>query len=62
MTLTEEADRATLLLGGRSVSAIIRHRDSEVLIQFTDGARLFVDAKGDVLELSVTGIADAASE
>jgi hypothetical protein len=52
--LEEEARSATQILAGKSVRQLWRHRSSEVAIEFTDGSRLFVDATGEVLELSIT--------
>lgn len=57
MDLDQEGERATEMLKGKSVKRITRHRPAEVLIEFTDGTRLFVDAKG-ALELSITGQVD----
>ncbi len=57
MDLDQEGERATERLKGKSVNRITRHRLAEVLIEFTDGTRLFVDAKG-ALELSITGQVD----
>lgn len=54
MTLEEEAKGATELLAGRVVETIWRHRPGEIVIRFTDGARLSVDINGVALELSVT--------
>jgi hypothetical protein len=48
-----EAARATELLAGRRIRAVHRHRASELLIEFENGARLFVDA-ASALELSIT--------
>ncbi len=42
------------MLAGKSVRQVWRHRSGEVGIEFTDGSRLFVDASGGVLELSIT--------
>jgi hypothetical protein len=55
--LSHEAQRATEMLRGRTVRAVVRHRPSEVLIEFHDGTRLFVDSAG-ALELSITDRAD----
>jgi hypothetical protein len=55
MDLTSEAARATALLAGRTVQTVRRHRVEELVIEFTDGSRLFVDAPV-ALELSVTGL------
>ncbi|WP_187805597.1 hypothetical protein [Aquipseudomonas alcaligenes] len=54
--LKEESIKATELLKGRKVQAVVRHTPSEVLIQFTDGTRLFIDVSNEELELSITGI------
>jgi hypothetical protein len=53
--LTEEANSLTQLLVGKVVGIVRRHRSAEVLIEFTDGTRLFVDRTDDGLEFSVTG-------
>lgn len=52
--LSDEATRASELLRGKVVSHIVRHRESEVLIEFTDGTRLFVDRSSSGVELSIT--------
>ncbi len=52
VTLEEESARATELLHGKVVRRIIRHRESEVLIEFEDGSRLFADSETP-LELSM---------
>jgi hypothetical protein len=54
--LKEESIKATELLEGRKVQAVVRHKPSELLIQFTDGSRLFIDIHNEELELSITGI------
>ncbi|MFA6964768.1 hypothetical protein [Bosea sp. (in: a-proteobacteria)] len=38
-----EAQQLTRFLKGRRVKTIRRHRDKEVLVEFDDGSRLFVD-------------------
>lgn len=53
MALEEEAERATSMLLGRVVRHVSRFREQEVLIEFDDGTRLFVDAAAP-LELSIT--------
>jgi hypothetical protein len=53
--LENEAKRLTDLLQGKSVRVVRRHRAREVVIEFDDGTRLFVDAVSDPLEFSVTG-------
>jgi hypothetical protein len=52
--LEEEAISASAILSGKVVARVIRHGPTEVLVEFTDGARLFVDQAGAVLELSIT--------
>jgi hypothetical protein len=51
--LKAEGRRASRMLKGKIVRVIRRHRTGEVLIEFQDGTRLFVDAKGDEIELSI---------
>ena len=55
MTLEEESSRATETLSGKVVSRLVRHREGEVLIEFTDGTRLFVGRNANGVELSITG-------
>jgi hypothetical protein len=50
-----EGKRATKLLRGKTVAVVRRHRSGEVLIEFTDHSRIFVDRAGDGLEISITG-------
>lgn len=42
------------MLKGRAVRLVRRHRDNDLLIEFDDGTRLFVDSQ-TALELSITG-------
>jgi hypothetical protein len=57
LSLEEEAQRAIEMLAGRVVSNIRRYKSSEVLVEFADGARLFVDSTTSV-ELSIAGNRD----
>ena len=57
-TWEDEATELTDLLRGRTVKVLKRHRSTEVLIEFDDGARLHVNAVPDGLEFSVTGTPD----
>ena len=50
----EESARATELLRGKVVARVVRNRPSEVLVEFTDGTRMFVDQTDGALELSIT--------
>ncbi|WP_093080807.1 hypothetical protein [Sphingobium sp. AP50] len=52
MTLDEESERATNMLLGKAVKRIARFREKEILIEFEDGARLFVDSTAP-LEISI---------
>ena len=54
-TLEDEAERLAVLLKGKVVSRLDRHRASELLVEFSDGTRLFVTQSNEGLELSVTG-------
>jgi hypothetical protein len=53
--LENEAAELTNLLRGKVVEVIRRHRPWEILIEFDDGMRLFVNNIPDGLEFSVTG-------
>ena len=55
MDLHEESRRATDLLKGKVVSEIYRHREKEIVVEFRDGTRLFVDYVANGLEISITG-------
>ena len=55
MTLEDEEKRATEMLAGKIVSAVRRHRANELIVEFTDGTRMFVDAPREPIELSITG-------
>jgi hypothetical protein len=52
--LKAEGRSASRMLKGKIVKVVRRHRVREVLVEFTDGTRLFVDAQGDEIELSIT--------
>ena len=52
--LTDQSKIATKMLKGKIIKRIIRHTKKEVLIEFTDGTRLFVDQLEKELELSIT--------
>jgi putative component of toxin-antitoxin plasmid stabilization module len=47
--------RATDLLRGKVVSKIVHRGDREILIEFSDGTRFFVNSTGQGLEASITG-------
>ena len=53
-SLLEESTRATELLRGKVVARVVSSKPSEVLVEFTDGTRLFVDRTEVTLELSIT--------
>ena len=54
MTPEEESERLAGLLINKTVKAARRMRASELLIEFDEGLRLYVNAAEGVLELSVT--------
>ena len=54
MNLSTESFQATELLKGKTISVIKKLRKKEILIEFTDGTRLFVDWKQNELEFSIT--------
>jgi hypothetical protein len=54
LDLENEGAEVTRMLGGRTVLVVRRDRETEVVIEFDDGTRLFVDSKNP-LELSITG-------
>lgn len=54
MGLNEEQEKITELLKGKVVHRILRHRCSEVVIEFIDGSCFIIDAHGNELEFSVT--------
>jgi hypothetical protein len=53
--LEDETERASAMLCGKVVARVIRNRPTEILLEFTDGTRLFVDRTADALEISITG-------
>ena len=55
MDLDVESERATGLLKGKVVACVKRFREEEVLVEFEDGTRLYVDRTADGVELSITG-------
>ena len=60
MSLEKEAERLAELLVGKIVVGAWRHHDSEVVLEFADGTRLFVNGLAhSPLDLSVTGGEDS---
>jgi hypothetical protein len=53
--LAQEERRLSELLAGKIVKIVKRHRNTELLLEFTDGTRLYVDCPEAKLEMSVTG-------
>lgn len=53
MTLEEEAREAERLLAGKIVTRVSRPDETQVVIEFSDGTRFFVDADGPI-DLSIT--------
>jgi hypothetical protein len=52
--LESEASKLTDILRGKAVNVIKRHRPGEIMIEFEDGSRLFVNRASTGLEFSVT--------
>jgi len=52
--LKKEGTHATELLAGKVVKRLIRNRLDEVVIEFDDGSRIFVDIHEDQLDISIT--------
>jgi hypothetical protein len=53
LSLDEEASRATQMLSGRVLSHVQRFKATEILLEFDDGTRLYIDS-ASTLELSIT--------
>lgn len=53
-SLKEQTRRGTSMLKDKTVRRLVRHRRGELLLEFTDGTRLFVDATAVGLDLSIT--------
>jgi hypothetical protein len=52
--LETDAERMSRLLRGKAVRVVKRHRIGEVLLEFNDGTRFFVNAIADRLDFSIT--------
>jgi hypothetical protein len=52
-TLDNEASKIQGMIAGRTVMRLYRPRLNEVALEFSDGTRLFIDAKG-IPEFSIT--------
>ncbi len=46
--------RLSALIKGQQVAKVLRADDREVVLEFTDGTRLFVDNRDGRLDISVT--------
>ena len=61
--LEREAAEIAMLISGRRVSVVRRHRIGEIMIEFDDGTRLFINSTPDDLDFSITdGNASEAAE
>ena len=56
--LNQEASNLLLLLREKFVKNVERFKDDELLIEFSDGMRLYINVSDNHLELSVTGGAE----
>jgi hypothetical protein len=52
--LDREGQRLTELLAGKTIKIAKRHRETEIMLEFLDGARLFVNCAQNAMEISVT--------
>ena len=52
--IKDEAMRATELLAGKIVRSVFRHRENELIIEFEDETRLFIDSADATIEISIT--------
>jgi hypothetical protein len=52
--LNQESKHATTLLRGKTVRFVLRHREQEIAIEFTDGIRLFIHHSPTGVEVSIT--------
>lgn len=52
--LASEARKLSSLIKGRVVSSVKRFNNSELMLEFNDKTRLYVNARGGNLEFSVT--------
>jgi hypothetical protein len=53
--LDDESMKITALLKGKAVIGSWRHRADELVLEFGDGTRIFVESTQDGLEISITG-------
>lgn len=53
--LKDEEQRLQSLIANKVIAQVRRHRACELMLEFSDGSRLFVNADGQDLDLSVTG-------
>jgi hypothetical protein len=53
--LNDDELRLQSLIADKVISRVRRHRPSELMLEFTDGSRLFINVDGQDLDLSVTG-------
>ena len=49
-----EAEKLEGILKGKSIEKIFRNRADEVVIEFKNGTRFFIEVDEDVLEFSIT--------
>lgn len=54
MEPSREAEKILELVGGKSVSGIVRNSKNEILITFNDKTRLFINKADDGLDISIT--------
>ena len=52
--LDREAAEIAMLISGKRVSVVRRHRIGEIMIEFDDGSRLFINKTPNDLDFSIT--------
>lgn len=57
LELEKQGQRMTELLQGLTITLCHRHKPNEVVIEFSNGTRLFIDSP-ETIEVSITGIGD----
>jgi hypothetical protein len=52
--LRSEANRLEEILKDKTINKVYRNRSNEVVIEFNDGTRFFIEIDGKELEFSIT--------
>ena len=57
LELEKQGPRIAELLKGLSIESCYRNKSTELIIQFSNGARMFIDSS-EPIEISITGVDD----